>query len=175
MIIFQELMATWGKDLRSEGDLRRSIPEFLALPATISPQSGLFDLTVHTVSFLGENGFEPSNSVLTPIGSEVPFRFESGAVSLSTSARNPQSLAVKFKWKTEAGAPRRPNRHIVNLEMEQWVQILYNGRTGVSGTLHKEWRYSQRTANIAFTGKADLNVFSKSAPVLRFESMANLR
>lgn len=140
MILFQELICSWGKNLRSAGELRRNVP---AADTFLSPSeagTGEFAVAHHSVLFLGEEEFKPSKAKLTE----------------------------------EVGAPERPDRHLINLEKGQWVQVLYNGRSALSGTVHTDWRYSQWTTNVAFIEKFDEKIFSQE-PIARISELADLR
>ncbi len=175
MIIVQELMSSWGKDLRSNGAVRRTIPE--VLPVLANEENGLGALTVlhHCVSFLGEDGFIPTNAKSQTEESDTPILFHSGAIMIRMHRDSPNSISIKLKWSVEVGAPQRADRHILNLEKGQWAQVIYNGRSAISGSLHTDWRYLQRTTNIAFTDQLDANVFTATKPILRFEDLADLR
>jgi hypothetical protein len=176
MIIVQELISSWGKNLRSSGELRRVIPSTLPIIWNEKKTAGNFTTVHHTVEFRGEDEFVPSHAKVDIDDDQGPGPelFHSGAISIRLREGEPLSLAIKFTWSEEVGAPQRGNRHIVNLEKEQWAQIVYNGRTGFSGTVHTEWRYIQRIVNVAFTDQMDVNLFTSSKPFYRFEELADL-
>jgi hypothetical protein len=176
MVIVQELLSSWGKNLRSAGELRTSIiPKVLPIPVDNSEVSSQPQIIHHSVAYLGENQFAPSDAKVQKSDGDIPILFRSGAILLRTHQNHPHIIAVKFKWSVEVGAPKRADRHIANLEPEQWLQIIYNGRTGMSGTGHADWRYLQHTVNIAVTDKVDANIFIATAPNYRFEDLAQLR
>lgn len=176
MIVVQELISHWGKDLRSAGELRRDIPT--ALPVVWNGDGKSHgDLTVlhQVIEFTGEDGFASSPKKLQIAegsGSEI---FRSGALLVRLREGSPVSLAIKLVWSTEVGAPHRPSRHLLNLGKGQWAQFTYNGRTGFSGTVATEWRYMQRTVNIGFVETIEKNLFLASAPIRQFQDLAVLR
>lgn len=174
MILFQELICSWGKNLRSAGELRRNVP---AADTFLSPSeagTGEFAVAHHSVLFLGEEEFKPSKAKLTLYNDVVPLLFMSGGIQIHLHKSRPHCIAVKFKWTEEVGAPERPDRHLINLEKGQWVQVLYNGRSALSGTVHTDWRYSQWTTNVAFIEKFDEKIFSQE-PIARISELADLR
>lgn len=174
MILVQELVCSWGKKLRSEGDLRRDVPQAVTFVSLPKAGVGELEVTHHAVSFLGEDEFRPSKEKLTVYSDRAPTLFSSGAILLQLHMEKSDCIAVKFKWSEEVGAPERPSRHLINLEKGQWIQVVYNGRSALSGTVHTEWRYRQWTVNIAFLEKFDSKIFFEE-PTARISELADLR
>lgn len=175
MIIVQELVSSWGKDLRSSGELRRAVPEALAVLWDASQSLGERTIVHHVVTYLGEDGFSPSGAKSLIQNGDLSMLFHIDGLVLRPHRDRTDVLAVKFKWSVGVGAPERADRHIANLEKGQWLRARYNGRTAINGTRHSEWRYIQRTVNIAFVEQIDASIFVASKPDHEFEDLADLR
>jgi hypothetical protein len=160
-----------GKGPEIFRELRRVVPNALPILWNSKETASHFTTVHHTVEFRGEDEFVPSHAKvdIDDDPGPGPELFHSGAIRIRLRESEPLSLAIKFTWSEEVGAPQRSNRHIVNLEKGQWVQIIYNGRTGFCGTVHTKWRYIQRIVNVAFTDQMDVNLFTSSMPFYRFE------
>lgn len=175
MLLVQELISSWGKDLRSAGELRRNVP--LALPFPKRLDAGPSDSLIahHTVHYLGTDQFAASRARVEFLQLGNPILFQSGGLQVRLHADKPGCTAIKFKWSADVGAPERPDRHLGNLEDGQWMQFMYNGRTAISGSLRTEWRYMQWTVNVAVALKPDERIFVSTEPMIRINELVDLR
>ena len=168
MIWIQHIETWWLKNERGAqaGTLRGKTPDSLALPPTAASRSGRA-LLLHRVQFRRSSSKVDAELLSRPLS---PITV--GCVHIVPDDTGAQ---VGLLWSVECGG--KPVRWQNGSEPKwrlgsgEWAQFRYNGRIDLEQT----WRYHVTTVNVGFFEHVDADVFLRTEPAHRYNSLVKLR
>jgi hypothetical protein len=169
MILVQEITTVWSKASRGGplAAIRNAVPETypLAFFAVSPPQVSCL---YHTIGFDEANDFAYPKEQLVSYTLTQELRF--GCVSIS-----PMGDQVQVIYTYDMGCGGAPQRYglpqlAFSLPLNQWGQILYNGRFPEEYT----WTYRKYVYNIGVFDRVDKNVFVQLPPKHRQDRLVDV-
>ncbi len=153
MLLVQELSTHWTKLSRgAPASLPRAhTPTALPLPPDPGGVPRDRDATFcHRVRFDEATDFAPT------IVSPASFSASRPRITGIELRDSPSPRLVSYVWDTFCGAPRRPHGPRIPLGVNQWCQILHNGRHGYD----RGWTYQSSVVNLAWVDEFYPEIFN---------------
>lgn len=169
ILVVQEIKTYWTKTSRGgiKAVERNTVPEAIKIPIDRIQEKEI-KIIHHQILFSEEIGFNQLrdriilNSTLNPISL--------GGVSIT---HNKETVWTEFEYSTICGAPDRGRvKKTLKTNINEWAQIIYNGRFSSSWTAL--WWYEKKVVNAGLFEHLSANVFIKISPKATFRSMIDL-